>query len=182
MRSMRRQLRKYLPDHESIRRNPWLRPFQSSLLHPRLWHLNRHSAAGAVAAGLFCGLIPGPLQMIGAAVSALTFRVNLPLALLVTLYTNPFTIVPLYLVAYQIGRLLIGDGSGFLVPPAFSIAAFTDWTEAMQTWMLAVAKPLAVGLIALASSLAIVGYTATKAAWRLYLIKAWRRRRRQSSS
>ena len=67
---MRRYLRKYLPDHETIRNNPWLRPFESSLLHPRLWHLNRHSAAGAVAAGLFCGLIPGPLQMLGAAISA----------------------------------------------------------------------------------------------------------------
>jgi uncharacterized protein (DUF2062 family) len=98
------------------------------------------------------------------------------------LYTNPFTIVPLYLVAYQIGRLLIGDGSGFLVPPPFSVAALADWTGAMQTWMLAVAKPLAVGLIVLASSLAIIGYMATKAAWRLYLIKVWRGRRRQSSS
>ena len=82
---MRRYLRKYLPDHETIRNNPWLRPFESSLLHPRLWHLNRHSAAGAVAAGLFCGLIPGPLQMLGAAISAVAFKVNLPLALLVTL-------------------------------------------------------------------------------------------------
>ena len=54
---MRRYLKKFLPDHEAIRANPWLRPFQSSLLHPRLWHLNRHSAAGAVAVGLFCGLI-----------------------------------------------------------------------------------------------------------------------------
>jgi uncharacterized protein (DUF2062 family) len=67
METMRHYLQKFLPDPQTIRSNPWLRPFQSSLLHPRLWHLNRHSAAGAVAVGLFCGLIPGPLQMIGAA-------------------------------------------------------------------------------------------------------------------
>ena len=113
---MRRTLKKYLPDPQTIRDNPWLRPFASSLLHPRLWHLNRHSAAGAVAAGLFCGLIPGPLQMIGAAACALLFRVNLPLAMLVTLYTNPFTIVPLYLLAYQIGRMVIGESNGFITP------------------------------------------------------------------
>ncbi|MEF8728372.1 MAG: DUF2062 domain-containing protein [Accumulibacter sp.] len=177
---MRRFLRKYLPDHESIRNNRWLRPFESWLLHPRLWHLNRHSAAGAVAVGMFCGLIPGPLQMIGAALSALLLRVNLPLALLVTLYTNPFTIVPLYLVAYQIGRLLIGDSGGFVAPPAFSVSAFTDWTEAMQMWMLAVAQPLAVGLLALASSLSVLGFLATRAIWRLYLIRSWRRRLRSS--
>ena len=174
---MRRYLAKYLPDQETIRRNAWLRPFQSALLHPRLWHLNRHSAAGAVAAGLFCGLIPGPLQVIGAALAALSFRVNLPLALLVTLYTNPLTIVPLYLLAYQLGRLLTGDSAGFAAPPEFSAAAFVGWTEAMQAWMLVVAKPLALGLITLACGLAVAGYLATRAAWRLYLIHRWRRRR-----
>ena len=30
---MRRTLKKYLPDPEAIRRNPWLRPFAGSLLH-----------------------------------------------------------------------------------------------------------------------------------------------------
>ena len=176
-RAMRRTLKKYLPDHQTIRNNPWLKPFQSSLLHPRLWHLNRHSAAGAVAAGLFCGLIPGPLQMLGAAISALVFRVNLPLALFVTFYTNPLTIVPLYLLAYQIGRLTIGEGNGFITPPAFNAIDFIGWTSAMQNWMLAVAKPLGIGLVLLASGLALLGYFATKGAWRIYLIRAWRRRK-----
>ena len=177
---MRRRLKKILPDHEAIRRNRWLKPFESSLLHPRLWHLNRHSAAGAVAAGLFCGLIPGPLQMIGAALCALIFRVNLPLALFVTLYTNPLTIVPLYLLAYQIGRLLLGQGDAFVAPPEFSAIDFIGWTEAMRRWMLAAAQPLGVGLIVLAGGLAIIGYFATKAAWRLHLLHAWRQRRLRS--
>ncbi|WP_265949756.1 DUF2062 domain-containing protein [Dechloromonas sp. A34] len=174
---MRSRLKKYLPDHETICRNRWLRPFASSLLHPRLWHLNRHSAAGAVAVGLFCGLIPGPLQMIGAAICALLFRVNLPLALVVTLYTNPLTIVPLYVLAYQLGRLLIGESNGFIAPPEFSATDFVGWTQAMQAWMLAAAQPLGIGLIVLAIGLATVGYFATQATWRLYLIIAWRRRK-----
>ncbi len=179
---MRRLLKRYLPDHETIRRNPWLRPFENTLLHPRLWHLNRRSAAGAVAAGLFCGLIPGPFQMPGAALCAILFRVNLPLALMVTLYTNPFTIVPLYLLAYQIGRLLIGDTAGFLLPPAFNPADFAAWTQAMEIWMLAVARPLAVGLIVLADGLALAGYLLTRGAWRLYLVRQWRRRQRRRSA
>ena len=174
---MRRTLKKYLPDHDTVRRNPWLKPFENSLLHPRLWHLNRHSAAGAVAAGMFCGLIPGPLQMLGAAVCALVFRVNLPLALLVTLYTNPFTIVPLYVLAYQIGRLATGDSAGFIEPPALDVTRFVAWTEAMQTWMLGVAKPLGIGLVLLAATLAVAGYVLTKAVWRWYLIRAWQRRK-----
>jgi hypothetical protein len=83
-------------------------------------------------------------------------------------------------VAYQIGRLLIGDSGGFVAPPAFSVSAFTGWTEAMQAWMLDVAKPLAVGLLALASSLSVLGFLTTRAAWRLYLIRSWRRRQRTS--
>lgn len=179
---MRRILKNILPDHEAIRRNRWLRPFENSLLHPRLWHLNRRSAAGAVAAGLFCGLIPGPFQMPAAALCAILFRVNLPLALFVTLYTNPFTIVPLYLLAYQIGRLLIGDTAGFLVPPAFDFDSFVAWSQAMQNWMLAVARPLAVGLIVLADALALAGYLLTRGAWRLYLVRHCHRRRRRAAS
>ena len=175
---MRRTLKKYLPDPQVILKNRWLRPFASSLLHPRLWHLNRHSAAGAVAAGLFCGLIPGPLQVLGAAGCALRFRVNLPLALLVTLYTNPLTIVPLYLLAYQTGRLISRDGNGFITPPAFSPGNFVAWTESMQGWMVIVAKPLSIGLLVLAIGLALAGYFLTKAAWRIYLVRAWHRRRK----
>ena len=93
--------------------NRWLAPFENTLLHPRLWDLNRHSAAGAVAAGLFCGLIPGPLQMLGAAICAVVFRVNLPLALLTTLYTNPFTIVPLYIAAFAIGQWVLPGSVAF---------------------------------------------------------------------
>src|SRR5574343_1342768 len=178
---MRKFLKHHLPDHETIRHNPWLKPFENTLLHPRLWHLNRRSAAGAVAAGLACGLIPGPFQMLGAALCAVLFRVNLPLALFVTLYTNPFTIVPLYLLAYELGRLLLGEGNGFITPPAFNPGDMVACTTAMQSWMLAVAKPLGIGLIGLASSLAVTGYFATQAAWRIYLIAAWRGRQKLRS-
>ena len=177
---MRRFLKNRLPDPSAVGDNPWLRPFRNSLLHPRLWHLNRHSAAGAVAAGLACGLIPGPFQMLGAALCALLFRVNLPLALFVTLYTNPLTIVPLYLLAYQIGRLLLGDTGGFVAPPDFDPLRFVAWTEAMQQWMLGAALPLGVGLVALGAGLALAGYLAVRAAWRAWLIAAWRRRKLRS--
>ena len=173
---MRKHLKRYLPNHEAVHGNRWLRPFRNSLLHPRLWHLNRHSAAGAVAAGMFCGLIPGPLQMLGAAICALVFRVNLPLAMFVTLYTNPFTIVPLYLLAYQIGRLATGDSAGFVAPPDFEMTRFIEWTQAMQTWMIGVGKPLGIGLVLLATLLAMAGYVLTRAAWRFWLIRAWRQR------
>jgi uncharacterized protein (DUF2062 family) len=125
---MRKRIRKFLPDHEAIRGNRWLAPFENTLLHPRLWDLNRHSAAGAVAAGMFCGLIPGPLQMLGAAICAVIFRVNLPLALLTTLYTNPFTIVPLYIVAFAIGQwVLPGPGQRFVAAARLGRGKLLAW-------------------------------------------------------
>src|ERR1019366_3025249 len=100
---MRKLFSRFLPSHETVKNQRWLKPFGSWLQHPNLWHLHRRSVAGGGAVGMFCGLIPGPLQMIGAALLAVSFRVNLPVALIATLYTNPFTIVPLYVLAYELG-------------------------------------------------------------------------------
>lgn len=173
---MRRFLKKILPDHGAVSNNRWLRPFARSLLHPRLWHLNRHSAAGGVAAGLFCGLIPGPFQMLGAAISAMIFRINLPLALLTTLYTNPFSIVPLYFVAYRMGTYVTGTENAFVAPPDFAWGHIQDSFSALLQWLVLLGKPLAVGLPVLATTLAVTGYCLVKISWRFYLIRAWRKR------
>lgn len=174
---MRRSIRKWLPHHEAVRNNPWFAPFANTLLHPRLWHLNRHSVAGAVAAGLFCGLIPGPFQMLGAAICAVAFRVNLPLALLTTVYTNPFTIVPLYIVAFSIGQwTLAGNSHRFVAPPEWGDRGLLAWIHALIDWMIGLGSPLALGLVLLATGLAVTGYFLVRVAWRIHLIRTWRRR------
>lgn len=183
---MRKVFRRLLPSHESVKGNRWLRPFANSLLHPRLWHLNRHSVASAVSVGLFCGLIPGPLQMFSAALACMVLRANLPLALVTTLYSNPLTIVPLYFVAYFIGVPLTGGSmDDFVDPPTIGDLGFMEWATAFLEWTVGLGKPLAIGLLVLASGLAVGGYFATRAIYRWWLIRAWRRRsvkRAQASS
>lgn len=175
---MRKQLRSLLPDPEKIRANRWLAMFGSALTHPRLWHLNRHSAAGGVAVGLFCGLIPGPLQMLGATLACVVLRVNLPLALVATLYTNPLTIVPIYVVAFGLGKLVLGDSGGeFVAPPDWGAQAISIWLGQLLDWMGGLGKPLFVGLVLLASLLSLAGYVVVRTAWRWHLVRAWRRRR-----
>ena len=90
---LRKFFRKYLPSREAIRNNRYIARFGALLLHPNLWHVNRRSVAGGVAAGLFAGLVPGsnPVQFAFAALLAVAFRVNLPVVLATTLYTNPLT-------------------------------------------------------------------------------------------
>ncbi len=175
-----RFLRKYVRDAEKVRSHrlvarfgPWLER------HPNLWHFNRRSVPGAVAIGLFCGLIPGPFQMLGALLLAVPMKQNVPVALGVTFYTNPFTIVPLYLVAYRIGRALLPQPGGGHRIPLYEID-WSDWIgslHALVDGMLALGKPLALGLVVLALGLAVVGYVATSVAWRLYVVISWRRRR-----
>ncbi len=176
----RQWLRRHLPGPELLEQNRWLRQHAPRLAHPALWHLNRRSVSGGIAVGLFCGLIPGPLQMLGAALAALVLRVNLPLALATTLYTNPVTILPLYWLAFQIGALLTGgDGQAqFLATPTLPIWPLWPWMQSWSGWLLGLGLPLAVGLPCLAVLLALFGYGATRFAWRVYLVRRWQHRRR----
>jgi len=171
---MRKFIQDRLPDHDSIRRQRWLRPVQHLLLHPNLWHLHRRSVAGGVAVGLFCGLIPGPLQMLAAALLAVLFRVNLPVAMFTTLYTNPFTIVPLYLLAYEIGVQVSGI-SVSAVPP-FPEVQWQDEFSQVWAWLTILGKPLLIGLPLLAIGLALIGYVTVRLGWRLMVVWKWHRR------
>ncbi|HYR36901.1 MAG TPA: DUF2062 domain-containing protein [Burkholderiales bacterium] len=171
---MRRKFwRKYLPEPEQVLARKWAAPFRPWLGHPNLWHLNRHSVPGAVAIGLFTGLIPGPIQMLAALLLAIPLRKNVPVAMVMTLYTNPLTIVPLYFLAYAYGRMILGYHG-----PDDPIAPFHwDWTlHSFLHWVMSLGKPLGIGLLALAVTLAVIGYFATELAWRAYVIQAWRRR------
>jgi uncharacterized protein (DUF2062 family) len=172
---MRRSLKRLLPDHSVIHGNRWFAPFANTLLHPRLWHLNRRSAAGAVAAGLFCGLIPGPFQMLGAAICAVIFRVNLPLAMLCTLYTNPFTIVPIYFAAFEIGKAVLGSTANFAPPPEMN-DGLIGWLIHLARWVIGMGEPLAIGLVILACLFATLGYAAMRFGWRYWLIHALKKR------
>jgi len=174
----RKFFRKHLPDGDAVRAHRYLAWLGTSLHHPNLWHLNRHSVAGGVAIGLAAGLVPGPLQMLTAALLAVPLKKNLPVALLTTLYTNPFTIVPLYLLAIAYGRFLLGANHQALSvePYAWDWAHVIDSLLGLAHWTLSLGKPLAVGLVALALTLAAAGYFAVQLAWRVYVILAWRAR------
>lgn len=180
--TMKRFIRRILPDRDLIARHSWLRPFAGNLLHPFLWYLNRHSAARGVAVGLFCGLIPGPFQMFGAAAFSIALRANLPLALVTTLYTNPFTIVPLYFAAFLLGNWALGDfgasGTSFVRPPEFDGQGLHGWCVALLEWMGGMGRPLALGLLLLAAGLAFAGYFTVHGLWRLERGWRWKKRSR----
>jgi uncharacterized protein (DUF2062 family) len=174
---MRKFIRSRLPSHETIQKNRWLGFFGTWLHHPNLWHLHRRSVAGGVAIGLFAGLIPGPLQMIVAAMLAVLFRVNLPVALVTTLYTNPLTILPLYALAYEYGAFVIGQRDGAIAAHlALPQMEWSNWTTVLSHWFILLGKPFAVGLPLLALTLAALGYVAVRVVWYGMVVWQWRRR------
>jgi hypothetical protein len=177
-------IRRHLPDRDSVRNHKYLAWCRRWLNHPNLWALNRDSVAGGFAIGLAAGLVPGPLQMLSAALLAIPLKRNLPVALFTTLYTNPLTIGPLYVLAYGYGRLLLGAG-GHPAPVEPFAWNWSDWlgsAEALAHWTLALGKPLAVGLVALALTLAALGYFAVLVGWRVYVRLAWRARARRRAA
>lgn len=176
---IRRRLRKRLPTPESIREHRWLRWCAPVLSHPRLWHLHRRGVALGVAIGLVTGLIPGPVQMLLAAIIAIPLRANIPVAVFTTLYTNPLTFVPLYILAYNIGRLVTGDAAALVVPPdiGWNWAGLTLLFPNLLTWVASMGDTLLIGLAIQCTVFAITGYALTMIVWRVIVTRAWRTRR-----
>lgn len=174
---MRKRIKKWMPDAETIKNYRWLQPFAHLLQHHNLWHLHRRSVAGGVAVGMFCGLIPGPLQMIAAALMSVLLRVNLPVAMFTTLYTNPFTIPPLYVLAYGLGSWVSGvHPTAVLTLPELH---WDGWLGELWHWLGALGKPIIIGLPLLAVIFALVGYVVVRVLWRVAVILRWRARKQR---
>lgn len=180
----RKYFRKYFPDHEAIRNHKYLRRFRPLLRHPNLWHLNRGSVSGGVAAGMAGGLIPGPFQVLIAASLAILFRVNLPVAVATTFLTNPLTWPFLALAAYALGSLVTGQADGHI--QAFEFDWFGgDWGELLPqltAWFKGLGKTYLIGNALLIPLLSASGYGAVQLGWRLHLLAYLRKRRRRGQT
>ena len=163
-------LRRVLPDRTTIERFPITRRFSGNFDLPYLWQVQREPIAFGLAVGLFCGMIPGPLQMIAAIGMSIMFRVNLPMAIIGTFFTNPFTIIPLYMLAYGIGQSMTGEDHWHQLPSL----PIVDWgspivaVQAWVTWVSALGTPWLIGMLVMAFALAAIGYCGVQILWRTY--------------
>lgn len=187
---MRQYIRQQMADREKLQRNLLLRPLAPWLLHPGVWSLNRRSVAGGVAVGLFCGVLPNPFQIFVAALISIGVHVNLPAAALATLYTNPLTFIPVYLLGLKLGLWIFevfgavptsttDDGvvvEGFPPPPAFEWSSFFESTWDVVVWMAGLGWPLIVGLLAMGLLLAVVGYALVWLGWGVAVSRSRQRR------
>lgn len=172
-----------MPSRESVRGNRWLRWLGPALHHPRLWHTSRRGLALGVAVGLFFGLLVPLAQIPLSAATAVVLRANLPAAMVSTLVTNPATFGPIYYAAWRLGSAVLGEplpeGSAQEMPesdePLDPLPEDSSMAHAMARLM-AVGKPLLLGLALLATGAGLLAYALVSWAWAVHVL--WRRRRR----
>lgn len=165
----RKLIKRYCPSPEEITKNRYLKVFGKLLHDPNLWHFNRRSISSAFANGLFWAMIPMPLQMVAAAISAIIFRTNIPIAVALVWLTNPLTMPPLFYFEYLLGTWMLG------IENHIADMEFTpEWLSAHfdDIWI-----PLFSGAIVTAVGAAILGYFGMRMFWRWHVIRDYRERR-----
>lgn len=161
--------------------NPILKRLRPWLDRHDVFSFTREPLARGIAFGMLCGLIPGPLQILGSLALCAWLRGNVIAAAIATAYTNPLTIVPLYWVAFQIGALLL-PGNHTIAPFVAPDGGMGAWALGVGEWMGALGWPLLVGLPVLAALLAANAYALVQIFFLTPVIKRARRMQRAAQS
>lgn len=164
----RHLIKRYAPHPRTLKKHKYLRHLGALLHDENLWHMNRRSVSGGVAAGLFWAMIPIPIQMVIAALSAIVFRVNLPISVALVWITNPLTIPPVFYTNYLVGTWLLG------APP--HVGEFQLSLEWIAAELNLIWKPLLLGSFVTGAVLAITGYSCMRLYWRWYVLRRFRTR------
>ncbi|MEM7027464.1 MAG: DUF2062 domain-containing protein [Pseudomonadota bacterium] len=168
---MRNLLKRHLPNKEKLEKQGHLKFLSKHLHDPNIWHLHRRSAAGGAAIGAFCAFIPFPVQSFLSAIFAIYFRVNLPVALIFSLISNPLTIPFMFFYTYKTGAWLLGIKE---LPIKFELS----W-EWFSITFLEIWQPLLLGCFIYASISSILVYSIVRLIWRVTAINKWLNRRRE---
>lgn len=145
----------------------YLKVFGDALHNPNLWHFNRRSVANATAIGLFCAFLPVPFEMLVAALGAIWFGGNLPLAVAWVWISNPVTWIPLYTPAYLLGSWILDKES----TPAHHVTPHVLIESLASLWV----GCLIIGVVA-----AACGYFTVHGLWRLKVRSDMAERARRS--
>ncbi|MCP1314255.1 MULTISPECIES: DUF2062 domain-containing protein [unclassified Halomonas] len=167
----RRFLQRYMPRPDTLRRQRSLRFMAPLIADPGLWLLTRKSVANAFSVGLFCAMLPIPLQMMVAALGARVFRCNLALSVSLVWITNPLTMPVIFYFNYRVGTYLMGAP----VREAPSRISTRWLAEQMHD----IVPPLFLGSVVTAIIVAVLANIAIRLIWRWHVSHNWKRRRQK---
>ncbi|UGA55923.1 DUF2062 domain-containing protein [Vibrio sp. DW001] len=165
----RKFIQRFMPDHELIKRQKALKIFGNVLYNPNLWCLNRRSASGAFALGLFMAFVPLPSQMIMSAGMAIMLGVNLPLSVALVWVSNPITMPIMFYFCYKVGaHILHIPSQGF----HFELS----W-DFLINQMSTIGPPFLLGCLVCGLLAASVGYFGIRGLWRYSVVRSWQQRK-----
>jgi len=144
-------------------------PFRHLLHDHRLWSVRRKTIVPAFALGLFIAFMPVPGHFLIAALCALALRINIPVAFITTLVSNPITMGPMYYLCYQVGVSLLDVPAR---PFAFEMSLAWLGNQFLTIW-----QPLLLGCFLLGTIAAIGGYVGLDMVWRASIADYLARRR-----
>jgi len=161
-------IKKYLPDPDSIKDHKHLKIFGDLLHNANLWHLNRRSAAGAFAVGIFMAFVPVPFQMLLAAGGAILFKVNLPLSVALVWLSNPLTMPPMFYATYVLGAWILQT----------EVHNFTF--ELTMEWLIQAVSlygpAFLLGCFVAGATCSLLSYFSIRWLWRWKTMRAWQKR------
>jgi len=165
----RRFFRKFAVKREQLRARWYLSPIAHLLHDPDLWGVRRRSVVPAFALGIFVAFLPFPGHMLTAALLAVALRVNIPVAAVTTLITNPVSMGPLFYFNYKFGSALLGRE-----PRPFEFEMTFDWLigQFVYIW-----EPLLLGCVLLGALSALAGFVALDLVWRASISGYLKKRR-----
>ncbi|WP_415397748.1 DUF2062 domain-containing protein [Sulfurimonas sp. CS5] len=76
---------------------------------PEYLSTNRKMVSKAILIGLFIAFIPMPMQMLLVLAMLPFFKFNVPIALAMCWFSNPFTMPPMYYMEYMTGAYFLGS-------------------------------------------------------------------------
>ena len=157
-------IKRLFPKLDSVKEEKILKIFGPAVLQPNLWHINKKSVSRGFAIGAFCAFIPIPgVQMILAAFLSITFAANLPLSVILTWVSNPFTYAPIIYFALKIGKIFIVEDDVGVI------------SNLIHIW-----EPLFIGSLLLAIIGSLSSYIFIRLYWRYYVIKIWSKRKKMN--
>jgi uncharacterized protein (DUF2062 family) len=151
-------------------------------MHSHLWRFSRRSVPRGAALGMIVGIfvmIPG-LQIIGAALLALPFRANIPVAAAATFASNPVTTPFILVAAIFVGNDVFGleADPGHFQELVANGAGLSQWLA----WLATDAAPALIGgLLVIAVISAGISYLLASWFWRYRVGRRWNRRSREQA-
>lgn len=160
-----------LPSPEKLNTHWILRWLLAKIGNAYIWQINRRSIAGGVASGLFFGSLPIPIQIPCAVLIAIFFRLNAPVAVFSTLFSNPFTMPAIFYGNYRIGCWIFYDCE------YVSLSELSFAVRNLKALSGQVLMPLFSGSVLVGTILALIGYFIVYFLWKWQLVQHLNKRK-----